>query len=816
MSKVPGGLWKSLIAVQVYGANTGVGKTVASTLLAKHFLQRQAGWNVHYIKPVSTGPDDDADEKYLRRYGPRHASVLFQFKKPVSPHIAAREEQFIPSDQHVIQRLVAKLNADAHGAKNRASWAFTIVETAGGVLSPGPSGTPQADIFRPIRLPAVLVGDHRLGGIATTISAAESLTIRGYDIDAVICFDDGQGLGNAEYLKGYFNTQGISTFVLPWIPNLRGSSMEEEYQVMSDYYENRVRQDVMQSLAVQLKARHGQRCEEMDTMADRTSKAIWHPFTQHKSISSPDDILVFDSAYGDYFQVKHTPKSVATDKENTEASLLHPAFDGSASWWTQGLGHGNPKLSLAAAYSAGRYGHIMFAGATHAPALTLAERLLGGMNNLRLSKVFYTDNGSTATEVGVKMALRAACKRYDWDGSREDVDVIGLKGSYHGDTIGAMDASEPCVYNKKVDWYRGRGYWFDYPTVKMKDGMWVVRPPPGMEEEFGPTQKFGKLDDIFDTDSRGFSPRHEAYIRSVLDKLVVEQGRKFGALIMEPIILGAGGMIFVDPLFQRTLVEVVRTYPFFTTTPPSADPKPKSIDWTGVPVIFDEVFTGLYRLGRFSAASLLGVHPDISCHAKLLTGGLLPLSTTLASESIFDAFWGDEKADALLHGHSYTAHPIGCHVANTALQEMERLSTGSTWRTYQASWVTERSATSESTSFAIQPRPLDQTWSMWTRDTVLRLSHDHCVSGVIALGSVLAITLKDKSGTGGYTSNAAAGLRDALLNDEKGPGGSVHSRVLGNVIYLMASMSSKPQDLRSVEVRLMSKLKDISGARKKT
>ena len=109
----------------------------------------------------------------------------------------------------------------------------------------------------------------------------------------------------------------------------------------------------------------------------------------------------------------------------------------------------------------------MFAGATHAPALTLAERLLNGMNNPRLTKVFYTDNGSTAVEVGIKMALRASCKRYDWDGSKEEVGVIGLKGSYHGDTIGAMDASEPCVYNKKVDWYRGRGFWFDYPTVTM-------------------------------------------------------------------------------------------------------------------------------------------------------------------------------------------------------------------------------------------------------------------------------------------------------------------------------------------------------------
>lgn len=121
----------------------------------------------------------------------------------------------------------------------------------------------------------------------------------------------------------------------------------------------------------------------------------------------------------------------------------------------------------------------MFAGATHEPALTLAERMLKCLDNPRLKKVFYTDDGSTATEVGIKMSVRASCVRYGWDGAKEQIDVIGLKGSYHGDTIGAMDASEPCVFNEKVDWYRGRGYWFDFPTFKLKKQRWVVEPPEG-------------------------------------------------------------------------------------------------------------------------------------------------------------------------------------------------------------------------------------------------------------------------------------------------------------------------------------------------
>jgi dethiobiotin synthetase/adenosylmethionine--8-amino-7-oxononanoate aminotransferase len=492
---------------------------------------------------------------------------------------------------------------------------------------------------------------------------------------------------------------------------------------------------------------------------------------------------------------------------------------------TAGLGHGDPQLALQAAYAAGRYGHIMFAGATHEPALKLAERVLKGLQNPRLTKIFYTDNGSTATEVGIKMGVRAACKHYNWNGAEEPVGVLGLKGSYHGDTIGAMDASEPCVFNEKVDWYRGRGYWFDYPTFKLKDGRWTVEPPTGMEEEFGPAQYFAEQDDIFDLETRGESPHYEAYIESILNRLVKKEGRKFGALVMEPVILGAGGMIFVDPLFQKSLARVVRRYNFATSESDLPAAKDEHA-WTGLPVMFDEVFTGLYRLGRFSSASFLDVHPDISVHAKLLTGGLLPLSITAASDSIFQAFWGDEKSEALLHGHSYTAHPIGSHVASESLIRMQGLKYGPTWWQYKCNWQpgdTSALITKEQK----QEKPWksrvndDNIWSFWSKEFVLDLSQHKRVDHVNALGSVLAVSLKDESGAGkpgsildyrfrlltiltGYTSSAAVGLRDALLFQKSKV--QIHSRILGNVIYLMASMITKKKDIEVVEEVFKKKL----------
>ncbi|KAH6875591.1 pyridoxal phosphate-dependent transferase [Alternaria rosae] len=806
MAKVPGGLWKNAIAVQVYGANTGVGKTVFSTLLGAHFGRaslksrasplRHGPYKVQYVKPVSTGPADEADDSYVHKYTGQRVSTLFKFDKAVSPHVAARGSEHIPSDELISQTVFKSVQKAA--ATLDQGRLFSIIETAGGVLSPGPSGTPQADIFRPLRLPAVLVGDHRLGGIASTISAAESLIMRGYDIDAVVCFDDKSQYENADYLKKYFMDMGIPAYKLHWIPNLKGVApgTKEETQIMRNYYDTESDSTMVGTIAEELIHRHDQRLRRLGSMPYETEDKIWHPFTQHKHVKNANDILVIDSAYGDFFQVKHKGNEEVPHPEN---QTLYPAFDGSASWWTQGLGHGNPRLALEAAYAAGRYGHVMFAGATHEPALTLAQKILSGSpQGTRLRKVFYTDNGSTATEVGIKMALRASSKRYDWDSAKESIGVLGLKGSYHGDTIGAMDASEPCVFNEKVDWYRGRGFWFDYPTFMLKNGQWVVEPPEGMEGELGPTQTFENQDSIFDFATRGRSAQYEAYIKKTLDELVKKQGKKFGALVLEPVILGAGGMLFVDPLFQQSLVRVVRHYDFANGSMATEFPKDEDA-WSGLPVMFDEVFTGLYRLGRFSAASFLDVHPDISVNAKLLTGGLLPLSITSASQSVFEAFLGDEKLEALLHGHSYTAHAVGCHVANTSLDIMEKLNFGH-----------ERSLAENKTT-TVSRGSGNRVWSMWSDPFVKSVSNHERVEYVNALGSVLAVSLADEGGSG-YTSSAAVGIRDALLHDVSESQVQIHSRILGNVIYLMASMTATRSQLAPIEAAFMEKLESVKKA----
>jgi dethiobiotin synthetase/adenosylmethionine--8-amino-7-oxononanoate aminotransferase len=184
-------------------------------------------------------------------------------------------------------------------------------------------------------------------------------------------------------------------------------------------------------------------------------------------------------------------------------------------------------------------------------------------------------------------------------------------------------------------------------------------------------------------------------------------------------------------------VDVVRSNPDLissnsrTTTSQSTS----SENWSGLPVIFDEVFTGIYRLGHFNTSALLGVWPDIIVNAKLLTGGLIPLCTTTASQAVFNAFLSDQKADALLHGHSYTAHAVGCNVAVNSLKTMERMNKEGSWTVFKDDWRNGNAVT-------------DLVWSMWSTNFVDQVSKLETIDYVVTMGSVLAIALKDPKGSG--------------------------------------------------------------------
>ncbi|EAU85590.2 onanonoxo-7-onima-8-eninoihtemlysoneda [Coprinopsis cinerea okayama7 len=789
-------LYKHLRIHQIFGANTEVGKTVLTTALARASTKKK--FPVFYLKPVSTGAIEDADDHHIVRHGGKasnliHSECLFRYDDPVSPHLAAKRKtsennSLIPSDDALVGSIANRIRE--HAAKSSRP-GHMYIETAGGVHSPTLSGTTQADAYRPLFLPTILVGDSKLGGISSTISGYESLLMRGFIVDAVVMFRD-EYYRNWEYLTEYFKEKGVHVAAVD-PPPPRHSDPAADRTATEEYYDaitSSNEENSISRLVDYLDARHAIRVQELESMPGRTLNSIWWPFVQHGTVRGKQDVTVIDSAYKDYFSVAQNKSDSPPSK-----SLLHPEFDGSASWWTQTLGHAHPALTMAAARASGRYGHVMFPQATHLPALKLAERLLTtGPGKGWASRVFFSDNGSTGMEVAIKMALRAWSIRNGAELTSQEkkhLGILGLKGSYHGDTIGAMDASEEGVYT--CEWHEAKGYWFEPPKIGIQNSEVTITVPGSLSSSQKPhVTKAPSLSWVYNVEERINTPLGRAYafqIRRVLDTLQ-EKGTKLAALVIEPLVLGAGGMIFVDPLFQRILVDTVR-----------GRRSRSSSQWSGMPVIFDEVFTGLYRIGVPSAGPLLGVNPDISVNAKVLTGGLIPLSVTLASKSIFEAFLSDKKAEALLHGHSYTAHPIGCEVANETLIQIEKLAKSEEWKKAREKWAPAEGE--EST-----------VWSLWDPQFVTEISKLPSVNEVMALGSVLAIDFKDPAK--GYTSFFAQNLLQPLKgpSEQKGnlspaPGGApygVNYRTLGNVGYFMTSLNTTPAVIRSLEDRIWSVL----------
>lgn len=417
------------------------------------------------------------------------------------------------------------------------------------------------------------------------------------------------------------------------------------------------------------------------------------------------------------------------------------------------MGHGDSSLALAAAAAAGRYGHVLFPDIVHEPAIRLSQKLLStdGPGYGWADRVFFTDDGSTAMEVAIKMGMRTYQERHgmtpESDPGVEWI-VCAQQDCYHGDTLGVMDVEEPSIFNQNQHpWYQSKGLLLATPTLGFCEGALEISYPP----EWGWPKKStscSTLEEVMNIEKRLTTAEYSNYVDSIKkewDDHVRGRQMVVTTVVLEPILMGAGGMKFVDPLWQRAVMDIA-----------------KSKD---IPIIFDEVAAGLYRVGVKSCRELLKCDPDIASYAKLLSGGLVPLSATLATSEVFDAFLGDKKSQALLHGHSYTAHPLGCVSSIHALE------------CYEAAV----SATVNKTQVPLMKFDLDQ---------VKALSHLPLVDHSFSLGTVLAITIRLEEGKGsGYAATSRSLPLIQKLRDE-----GVFVRPLGNVIYVMVSPVTSRED----------------------
>ncbi|CAM6083387.1 unnamed protein product [Calypogeia fissa] len=669
-------------------------------------------------------------------------TTIWSWYEPVSPHLAAEKERATVDDSSVLSTLTASLqsfvktNCDSDGNANLGKWA--IVETAGGVASPGPSGTLQCDLYRPLRLPGVLVGDGRLGGISTTISALDSLRVRGYDIAAVILLDS--GLRNDQPLMTYLQGR-VPVLVLSPVPS-------DPNEDLASWFAKS--EGVFSELRNSLEEAHEKRIQRLQEMPGKAKEILWWPFTQHSMVRTAG-VTVIDSRCGENFSV------FKNSLEGPRGALVQQ-YDGCASWWTQGPDSRlQPELAREVGYTAARYGHVMFPENIYEPALRCAELLLQGVGKGWAKRVYYSDNGSTAIEIALKMAFRKFVTDHGFiseiDGAISPVKtlpslkVLALKGSYHGDTLGAMEAQAPSSYTGALQqpWYSGRGSFLDPPTVYLRRGKWILDCPASFRgAEHFPGVNFQSREESFDSarDSTSVGDIYRKYIHQYF--AIQKTGNvALGALIVEPVIHGSGGMVMVDPLFQRILVHACRQQ--------------------NIPVIFDEVFAGCWRLGVQSAAELLKCNPDIACYSKLLTGGTIPLSATLATEEVFEVFQGKSKLDALLHGHSYSAHAMGCSAAVTSLK-----------------YFSDPNRNSNLLSNG-------RLQELWNPELVNEISRLPSIQRVIALGTVFACELHTSPGESGYASMSSK----EIISNLKAAG--VYARPLGNVLYLMCGPLTSPQ-----------------------
>jgi adenosylmethionine-8-amino-7-oxononanoate aminotransferase len=309
---------------------------------------------------------------------------------------------------------------------------------------------------------------------------------------------------------------------------------------------------------------------------------IWLPYAQMKTVLPPLAVV----------RTQGTRITLADGRE---------LIDGIASWWTACHGYNHPHIRQAVEAQLASMPHVMFGGLVHEQAFVLAGRLAKLLPG-DLTRVYFSDSGSVAVEVAMKMATQYWINR----GIRGKNRFVAFKGGYHGDTTGAMAVSDPDA---------------------------------GMHAAFAGVLPRHHIADLPDDDS-------------ALVQLLTQRGDTVAAMIVEPLVQGAGGMTFHDVGALRRLRALADRYDIL--------------------LIFDEIFTGFGRTGTMFACEHAGVAPDIITLSKALTGGTLPLAATIATRRIFDAFWSDDPKKALMHGPTYMANALGCAAANASLDLFER------------------------------------------------------------------------------------------------------------------------------------------------
>src|SRR4030095_15288116 len=320
---------------------------------------------------------------------------------------------------------------------------------------------------------------------------------------------------------------------------------------------------------------------------------IWHPFTNSALDPAPPEI---ERAEGVWLYARDGRRII----------------DAVSSWWVNLHGHANARIAAAIAEQARKMEHVIPAGFTHEPAEKLALELRKWVTPA-LSHLFFSDDGSTAVEVALKLAVQ----HFSNSGRAERCEIVALEHGYHGDTAGAMSVSDDSPFTDPFRTMR-------YPVHRVHSA-YCYRCPVGLKRETCHIECVQKF-----------------------EALLEERSDRIAAVIVEPLLQAAGGMI-VHPVEFLQKVRALCTQ-------------------HDVLLIADEVLTGFGRTGKMFACDLAGVVPDLMCLSKGITGGFLPMGVTLSSDRVESAFRSENRLHTFYHGHSYTGNALACAAANASLQ----------------------------------------------------------------------------------------------------------------------------------------------------
>lgn len=566
----------------ITGTDTGVGKTIATAALG--LLLQDQGINAGVMKPVQCAGNDAVFLKRILKIKDALELVNpFFAPEPLSPHIAfARRNQRIDP-----QKILKAFDRLASG------YDVMLVEGAGGLMVPLREDYLVVDLVRDLNAELVIVSRLGLGTINHTLLTIEQARSRGISVKGII-FND--AIGKSKGVPEKTNPQAIEQIsgvpVLGTIPHLKRLDVPNLLRQVK----NKINLKLLNTpypvpLTPQLRS--------LD------KEFIWHPFTQMKDWQNQDPLII-ERAEGSYL----------IDTEGRKY------LDGVSSLWVNVHGHRKKEIDTALHDQISRVSHSTFLGLSNVPATELAQQLIE-IAPPGLKKVFYSDNGSTAVEIAIKMAYQY----WQNTGSRKKINIVHLKNSYHGDTLGSVSVGGIDLFHKV---YRN----LIFKTIGLPGQGWETV---------------------------------EAF-----EKLLKKKADTVAAIVVEPLIQGAAGMLLWPKGVLKKISELCRRHDVF--------------------LIADEVATGFGRTGKMFACEHERVTPDLLCLAKGLTGGYLPLAATVTTQRIYDGFvfdpsialrvnpersrrveYRDQKT--FFHGHTYTANPLACAaaIANLKIFKKERV-----------------------------------------------------------------------------------------------------------------------------------------------